>query len=1260
MNIPTILTNALATAFVLLAAALPSVAAESRPSENVLLLNSYHPGFSWSDAEEAGVIEQLRQKLPAMDILIEYLDAKRYPEKSNLARMKRFLIDKYHGKKIDLIIALDDAAVEILTDPHTTLFPGVPIVFAGITSFDKYADRGRKRITGVLETQDIRNTIDTALRLRPGTSEILAISDMTSSGISAQKALEAIVPVYKGRVKIRFLPPCTFEEAQAAVTVLSTYSIILLNSYTVDSTGKALSTKDSTRLIVSAAKVPVYGVHENRFGDGIVGGHLLSGREQGRKAARIGLRILAGENPDSIPIEKAGTTVAMFDYKQMERFDIPVSKLPEGSIVINKPASVFTTHRKFAVTITAILILLVIMILLLAFFSVRLLQARTALRKKTEELDRIFSLSLDLLSVASLDGKFLRLNPAWESTLGYSPDELEGRRFVDLVHPDDVDATHKAVSELSAGKNLIDFVNRYRCKDGSYRWIEWRATPYQGFFAYAAARDITERRQSEEKLRRLSQAWNLAQKMGKIGHWSYDVETREPIWSDQMFLVLGFDPEKAVPDYETFLETLHPEDREKFDEAFQEALNGTPYNIEARVIHSGGTIHWFNTQGFPRADQDGNIVKLFGTLQDITERKQAEVALRFTQYAIDKASDQAFWMTEDGGIFYVNDAACRALGYSREELLKLSVPDLDQSTSPEAFAEHWQNLRKRQSITFETMGRTKDGRTFPVEIRANFVVFDGKEYNCAFVTDISERKRMEQSLRENESFQRALLQAIPDRIWLKDRSGVYLACNAMFERFFGAKEEAIVGKTDYDFVDQDLADFFREHDRKAIDSGKPRKNEEWITFADDGHRALLETIKMPMIDDQGKLVGVLGVARDITERKKTEEEKIKLRSQLQQAQKMQSVGRLAGGVAHDFNNMLGVILGYGELALEQTDPSQQVHAALREIMKAARRSTEITSQLLAFARKQTISPKVLDINKTVAGMTGMLRRFIGENIDLAWLPGENVWRVKIDPVQIDQILANLCVNARDAIENVGKVTIETGNVVFDESYCAHHLGFLPGEYVLLAVSDNGCGMDAEIAGNIFEPFFTTKESGKGTGLGLSTVYGIVKQNNGFINLYSEPGQGTTFKIYLPRQITNAEYLPEKAEEEPAESGQETILLVEDELSILKMTKLMLESLGYQVVASSTPSEAIRLAQDYAGEIHLLVTDVIMPEMNGRDLAESIQSIHPNIKCLFMSGYTANVIAHHGVLDEGVNFIPKPFSKEKLGTKVRETLDGDNT
>ena len=1258
MNVPTILIRIIVAVFVLFTVPVASVVAEGHPARNVLLLNSYHPGFSWSDEEETGVIRQLKDELPSASILIEYLDAKRYPQKSNLVRMKTFLIDKYQGKKIDLIIALDDAAVEILTTYCAELFQDIPVVVAGVTSFHKYAARGRKDITAVLETQDIRDTIDTALKLHPDTREILAISDRTVSGISAQRALKAIMPLYNGRVKIRFLPECTFEEARAAVAALPTNSIILLNSYATDSAGKTLSTKDSTHMIVSSAKVPVYGVHENRLGDGIVGGYLLSGLEQGRRAASIGLRILAGEDPGSILIDEAGTAIPMFDYNQMDRFHIPVSMLPKGSIIINKPASVFTTHRKFAISITTILIILVVAVSLLAFFVIRLLQARADLRRKTEELDRIFNLSLDLICIASFDGRLIRLNQAWESTLGYSLKELEGRMFIDLIHADDIEASQKTLSDLRAGRNIVDFINRNLCKDGTYRWIEWRSKPYQDALIYAVGRDVTEREKVEEQIQRLSETWNLAQKMAKIGHWSRDVETREPIWSDQMFLILGFDPERGAPNYETFIETLHPDDREMFEEAFQSALNGTSYNIEARAILPDGSMCWFNAQGFPRYDQHGNIVEIFGTLQDITERKQTEEALRFTQYAIDKTIDQAFWMTEDGSIFYVNDAACRALGYAREELLTLSAPDV--ASPPKAFDEHWRDLRKHGSITFETLCRAKDGHRFPVEIRANYVVFDGKEYNCAFVTDITERKRMEQSLRESEGFQRALLQTIPDLIWLKHPNGVFLACNAMFERLYGAKEEEIVGKTDYDFVEKNLADFFRERDRMAIAAGEPTSNEEWVTFADNGHRALLETIKTPMIDDRGKLIGVLGVARDITERKKAEEEKVKLKSQLQQAQKMESVGRLAGGVAHDFNNMLGVILGYGELVLEETDPSLQLHGALQEIMKAAQRSTDITRQLLAFARKQTISPKVLDLNKTVLGMTDILRRFIGEDIDLVWLPAEAIWPVRIDPGQIDQILVNLCVNARDAIPDVGKVTIETCNVEFDETYCTHHFGFSPGEYVLLAVSDNGNGMDAETLENIFEPFFTTKASSKGTGLGLATVYGIVKQNKGFINVYSEPGQGTTFKIYLPRHRTNAEYLPEKVMEQPAETGHETILLVEDELAILKMTTMMLENLGYQVMASRTPTEATGLAREYAGDIHLLVTDVVMPEMNGRDLVKSIRSIHPHIKCLFMSGYTANVISHHGVLDNGVNFIQKPFSKKKLGAKVREALGKDET
>ncbi len=403
-------------------------------------------------------------------------------------------------------------------------------------------------------------------------------------------------------------------------------------------------------------------------------------------------------------------------------------------------------------------------------------------------------------------------------------------------------------------------------------------------------------------------------------------------------------------------------------------------------------------------------------------------------------------------------------------------------------------------------------------------------------------------------------------------------------------------------------------------------------------------------------IGAVEVVKDITELKKSEKTNIQLQEQLLQAQKIESIGRLAGGVAHDFNNMLGVILGHAELAQEQLDKTQPLFYNLEEIRKAARRSADITRQLLAFARKQTIAPKVIDLNETVDGMLTMLRRLIGEDIHLAWLPGRNLGPVNMDPSQLDQILANLFVNARDAIADTGKVTIETDNAAFDEAYCRVHADFAPGEYVMLAVSDNGSGMDAETMAHLFEPFFTTKEMGKGTGLGLATIYGIVKQNSGFINVYSEPGQGTTFKVYLPRHGGNAPPTPKEDMAGSMAHGNETILLVEDEPMILDMTKTMLELHGYKVLPAATPGEAIRLAQEHAGDLHLLMTDVVMPEMNGRDLARNLLSLYPKLKCLFMSGYTANVIAHQGVLDEGVHFIQKPFSINDLAAKIREALD----
>jgi signal transduction histidine kinase len=427
-----------------------------------------------------------------------------------------------------------------------------------------------------------------------------------------------------------------------------------------------------------------------------------------------------------------------------------------------------------------------------------------------------------------------------------------------------------------------------------------------------------------------------------------------------------------------------------------------------------------------------------------------------------------------------------------------------------------------------------------------------------------------------------------------------------------------------------------------------------IRMAKKNGQHLFVEIESRNLKKQDEVLRVSAV-RDITDRMQAENEKNKLQEQLLQSQKMESIGRLAGGVAHDFNNMLGVILGYSEMAVEQVAEGHPILATLHEIQQAAQRSADLTKQLLAFARKQTAVPKVLDLNRTVETMLAMLRRLIGENIDLSWLPGKGLGLIKIDPSQVDQILANLCVNSRDSIiGNTGKITIETANFDADETFCAEHTDIGPGKYIQLTFSDNGSGMEPEILSHLFEPFFTTKNLGEGTGLGLAMIYGIVKQNHGAISVNSKPGQGTTFRIYLPLYKAKAGSVQIDSNI-TKKAGCETILLVEDEPMILEMTTLMLKGLGYNILSAATPIEAIRLAEEHSGEIQMLMTDIIMPEMNGRDLAQKLSSLHPEIKRLFMSGYTADIIAQHGVLEEEMNFLQKPFSRKELSTKVREVL-----
>ncbi len=447
--------------------------------------------------------------------------------------------------------------------------------------------------------------------------------------------------------------------------------------------------------------------------------------------------------------------------------------------------------------------------------------------------------------------------------------------------------------------------------------------------------------------------------------------------------------------------------------------------------------------------------------------------------------------------------------------------------------------------------------------------------------------------------------------------------------------------------------------------------------ADEGSWHPEDNLFVRMSDDRGKFIGVISVddaksglrptdevvrplevysslISQIVILKREQKKRRRLEDQLRQAQKMESVGRLAGGVAHDFNNMLSVILGHTEMLMEDIDPLQPQYADLLEIRRAAERSADITRQLLAFARKQAVVPRVIDLNAAIEGMLKMLRRLIGEEIGLTWSPGYDLWPVRIDPSQVDQILANLCVNARDAIAGIGEVGVETGNVHLDEGFCALREGFLPGEYVRIAVSDSGGGMDPETQSHIFEPFYTTKGIGEGTGLGLATVYGIVKQNDGFIEVESTPGRGTRLTIYLPRHGAELEPSPPETEES-AGRGYGTVLLVEDEPTTLQMAATMLHRLGYSVVTAGRPQEALARAGEHPGPIDLLITDVIMPEMNGRELATKLIGMYPGMKCLFMSGYGAEIISRQDSLDRGAHFIQKPFTKKALAEGVEKAL-----
>lgn len=635
--------------------------------------------------------------------------------------------------------------------------------------------------------------------------------------------------------------------------------------------------------------------------------------------------------------------------------------------------------------------------------------------------------------------------------------------------------------------------------------------------------------------------------------------------------------------------------------------------------------------------------------------KHKQTAEQYRLFA-ESAPVGMFLVNRQGQIELMNGHAENLFGYAPNELIgqpiELLVPQKARAKHPGQREAYFAQPEVRaMGAGRELFGQRRDGSQFPIEIGLNPIRTGGELCALCAIVDITQRKHLEEANLQSALQFRTIFDQTLEFMGLLNPDGSVVDVNQPALDFRGLKLADVVGQSLWDTPWLDISDQARHEARQAIAaaaSGGLARREMTINGRDGAKRTFDFSIK-PVVGVSGQIELLLAEARDITEQKRLEE-------QLRQAQKMEAIGQLAGGVAHDFNNLLTIITGYSEMLLDSLPEQDPLREPIEEIFKAGDRSASLTRQLLTISRKQVLTPRLLDINDVIHDTEKMLRRVIGEDVELITVLQPSLHRVKADQGQLEQVLLNLAVNARDAMPQGGELSIETRNVELDEDYCEAHAGVKPGLYVVLTVTDSGTGMSKEVQQRIFEPFYTTKEKDKGTGLGLSVLHGIVKQSEGHCAVYSELGIGTSFKIYLPAiEPTSAlETLPASAA--PSSRGAETILLVEDEDGVRELVHRALERYGYSVLAATGPADAIRISQAHVGTIHLLVTDVMMPQLNGRRLAELLYSERPEMKVLYMSGYTDDAIVRQGILDAGISFLHKPFTPATLASKLREMLD----
>ncbi|MBE0569204.1 MAG: PAS domain S-box protein [Deltaproteobacteria bacterium] len=874
----------------------------------------------------------------------------------------------------------------------------------------------------------------------------------------------------------------------------------------------------------------------------------------------------------------------------------------------------------------------------------------------------LFENTKDTVFVTTPDGRFIDINPAGVELFGYESREEMLRLDIGKDIYSDPNERKRFQQELEKNGYLKDFRLELKRKDGktlivlatanAVRNDTGEIVAYQGIH-----RDITVSEQQNEVLLEELERLDLALKSANMGIWYWDVAGKKIFFDEQSLRIFGIDPSTFTGTIDEYYKVVYPEDRALVRSNLYRSLTEKESGLcrdEYRILRPDGSTRYITGRWKVVRDNTGRPSRLHGIHWDVTDRRRAEDALKETnellRVIIDTAPMAIIGLDLEGKVQTVwNRAAEKLLGWSADEAMGRHLPSVPFEKEGE-FRQLREMIKNGKTLDgVEAHRQKRDGSRIDYDIYGSPLRDRNGNISghIAVLVDITERKRMMEALRESEERFKRLLHNSNDIIALLDEKSVQTFISGPIEKILGYKAEEWTGKPIFDLIHPDDA----ENAKKAFSEivrqpGSSRTIEfrmrhisgKWVSVEGVGSNLLRD----PVVNS------VVANIRDISER-------TRFREQLQQAMKMEAVGRLAGGIAHDFNNILTVISGNLELARMSLNPADPLNRSLDQASRAADSAASLTRQLLAFSRKQIIEPRVLNLDDLVRNLQPMLARLIGEHVTLQTVPCGDLGSVKVDPGQFEQVLVNLAVNARDAMPEGGTLVIETANVALDERYCATHSQSQPGDFVLLAVSDTGHGMSDKVKEHLFEPFFTTKGKGLGTGLGLATTFGVVRQAGGTIEAYTEEGRGTTFKIYLPRVGKRAEKLVKAELPLDLMKGDETILLVEDESNVREVAFTILKELGYRVIEARNGEEAMTLADGYAGEIDLLMTDIVMPGLNGRELSERLARRRPGMKTLFTSGYTENVIVHHGILDSHLNFIGKPYALRTLAGKIREVL-----